>query len=67
MFATTNMFYSPVIEMHQGTSGERKGTYRTGSENLVFDANGRSVIPAEDMAIAIVDELNSQSTSASVI
>lgn len=49
-------FLSPAIEMHQGTSGERRGTYRTGGENPVFDAGGRSVISVEDMAIAIVDE-----------
>ncbi len=50
-------FLSPAIEMHQGTSGVRKGHYRTGLENPVFDENSRSVISAEDMAIAIVDEL----------
>lgn len=50
-------FLSPAIEMHQGTSGERQGTYRLGLENPVFDENNRSVISVEDMAIAIVDEL----------
>ena len=49
-------FLSPAIEMHQGTSGQRKGTYRSGLENPVFDENGRSVISVEDMAIAIIDE-----------
>ena len=50
-------FLSPAIEMHQGTSGERKGHYRTGLENPVFDSHGRSVISVEDTALAIVDEL----------
>ena len=50
-------FLSPAIEMHQGTSGERKGTYRKGLDNPVFDENGRSIISVEDMAIAIVDQL----------
>lgn len=50
-------FLSPGIEMHQGTSGVRQGTYRTGLENPVFNAEGRSVISVEDMALAIVDEL----------
>ncbi|KAA5549149.1 NAD(P)H-binding protein [Adhaeribacter rhizoryzae] len=50
-------FLSPAIEMHQGTSGERKGTYRTGLENPVFDQNGRSIASVEDTAVAIVDEL----------
>lgn len=50
-------FLSPAIEMHPGTSGERKGTYRTGLDNPLFDANGRSAISVEDYAVAIVDEL----------
>jgi len=49
-------FLSPAIEMHQGTSGQRKGIYRSGLENPVFDESGRSVISVEDMAIAIIDE-----------
>src|SRR5437764_4241275 len=50
-------FLSPAVEMHQGTSGNKKGQYRSGLENPVFDSNGRSVISVEDMAAAIVDEL----------
>ena len=50
-------FLSPAIEMHPGTSGIRKGTYRSGLENPVFDANGKSVISVEDLAVAITDEL----------
>jgi hypothetical protein len=50
-------FLSPAIEMHHGTSGVRKGSYRKGLENPVFNESGRSIISVEDMAIAIVDEL----------
>lgn len=50
-------YLSPAIEMHQGTSGVRKGTYRTGLENPVFDENGRSIASVEDTAVALVDEL----------
>jgi len=50
-------FLSPAIEMHQGTSGQRRGHYRSGLEQPVFDEKGRSVISVEDMAIAIVDEI----------
>lgn len=50
-------FLSPAIEMHPGTSGVRKGTYRKGGENPVFNEEGRSVISVEDMAIAILDEI----------
>jgi putative NADH-flavin reductase len=50
-------FFSPAIEMHQGTAGVRVGTYRTALENPVFDENGRSVLSVEDVAVALVDEL----------
>lgn len=50
-------FLSPAIEMHQGTSGTRKGVYRTGKDSPVFDENGRSIISVEDISMAIVDEL----------
>jgi uncharacterized protein len=50
-------FLSPAIEMHQGTSGERKGTYRKGGENPVFNKEGRSIISVEDMALAILEEV----------
>jgi putative NADH-flavin reductase len=50
-------FLSPAIEMHPGTSGERRGTYRCGLDNPVFDDNKRSVISVEDLAVAIADEL----------
>lgn len=49
-------FLSPAIEMHPGTAGTRKGTYRVGKDNPVFDKIGRSVISVEDLSIAIVDE-----------
>lgn len=50
-------FFSPAIEMHQGTAGVRKGTYRTALENPVFNEEGRSVLSVEDVAVALVDEL----------
>lgn len=50
-------FLSPALEMHPGTSGERKGAYRKNLENPVFDESGRSVASVEDTALAIVDEL----------
>ena len=51
------VFLSPAIEMHPGTSGIRQGTYRTGTENPVFNEEGRSIISVEDLAVAIVDEI----------
>jgi uncharacterized protein len=50
-------FFSPAIEMHPGTSGIKKGTYRKGLDNPVFDENGRSILSVEDLAVAIVDEV----------
>ena len=50
-------FVTPAIEMHPGTSGVRKGVYRTGLENPVFDENKKSIISVEDVAVAVVDEL----------
>lgn len=52
-------FFSPAILMHPGTSGVRKGAYRTALENPVFDKEGNSVLSVEDLAMAIVDELES--------
>lgn len=49
-------FLSPALEMHQGTSGVRKGFYRSALENPVFDKDGKSVISVEDIAVAIIDE-----------
>lgn len=51
------VFLSPAIEMHPGTSGVRKGTYRTGTENPVFNEQGRSILSVEDLAVVIVDEI----------
>lgn len=50
-------FISPALEMHQGTSGVRKGHYRLGSDTPVFDETGRSILSVEDTAVAIVDEV----------
>lgn len=50
-------YFSPALEMHPGTSGVRKGTYRTALDEPVFNNEGRSILSAEDVAVAIVDEL----------
>ncbi len=50
-------FFSPAPEMHQGTSGERRGTYRLGTDVPVFDENGRSILSVEDVAVVIADEV----------
>lgn len=50
-------FFSPAIEMHQGTAGVRRGTYRTSLNTPVFDQNGRSILSVEDVGVALADEL----------
>lgn len=50
-------FFSPAPEMHQGTSGVRKGSYRLGTDYPVTDEKGHSILSVEDVAVAIVDEI----------
>ena len=47
-------FVSPAESM---MPGERTGQYRTGADQLVRDAEGRSRISIEDFAVALLDEL----------
>lgn len=47
-------FLSPAIMLQPG---ERTGKYRIGADNPVMNAEGKSEISAEDMAVAIIDEL----------
>lgn len=42
--------------------GERTGTYRRGTTTLLTDADGTSRISAEDLAIAVLDELERPGT-----
>lgn len=37
--------------------GERTGRYRTGTDQPVTDERGRSVLSYEDLAVAVVDEI----------
>lgn len=50
-------FISPAIEMNPGTPHERTGKYRISLDNPVFDANHKSTISVEDLAVAIIDEV----------
>lgn len=49
--------FSPAINMHQGIKTGRTGKYRLGTDEPVFDGNGESVLSVEDLAVAVVDEL----------
>nr|WP_315150336.1 NAD(P)H-binding protein [uncultured Flavobacterium sp.] len=50
-------FFSPAIEMHQGTKTGRTGKYRLGLENPVFNEEQRSILSVEDLAFVIADEV----------
>ncbi|MVN89524.1 NAD(P)-dependent oxidoreductase [Mucilaginibacter aquatilis] len=47
-------FLSPAINLHPGT---RTGVFRLGTEQPVFNAEGKSEISAEDLAVALVNEV----------
>lgn len=47
-------FLSPAINLHPGT---RTGKFRLGTDEPVFATDGKSEISVEDMAVAILDEL----------
>ena len=47
-------YLSPAMEIGPG---DRKGAYRTTSEQMLFDAKGKSFISFEDYAVAVLDEL----------
>lgn len=47
--------------------GIRTGGYRTGGADLVIDENGRSALSMEDYAIALLDEIESPTTTREVL
>ena len=47
-------YLSPPAEL---VEGERTGSYRLGSDELLLDAQGRSRISVEDLVVALLDEI----------
>ncbi len=47
-------FISPAIQLHPG---KRTAVFRLGTDQPVFDDNGKNDISVEDLAVAIIDEL----------
>lgn len=43
------------------TPGERTGKYRTGTDTLILDENGKSTISIEDFAVAVLDKVENAS------
>jgi uncharacterized protein len=50
-------FLSPAIVMHPGVEHIRTGKYRTGTDQPVFNDKGESTISVEDLAVALIDEV----------
>jgi len=55
--------FSPAIDMHQGIKTGRTGKYRLGTDEPVFDKDGESVLSVEDLAVAVVDEIENHKFS----
>lgn len=50
-------FFSPAKEMHKEIKTGRTGKYRLGTNFIIADSQGRSVLSVEDMAVVIADEI----------
>lgn len=50
-------FFSPALEMHPGIDTGRTGHYRLGTENPVFNEAGRSFLSVQDLAVAVLEEV----------
>ena len=50
-------FLSPAINMHPDAHGTRTGKFRLGTDQPVFNEKGENFILIEDLAVAIIDEL----------
>jgi putative NADH-flavin reductase len=50
-------FVSPAAEFGAWAPGERTGAYRTSDDVLLVDENGKSFISGADLAVAVVDEI----------
>jgi hypothetical protein len=56
--ADVDWFYvSPGASYGQNRTPHRTGEFRIGDDVLLVDADGRSTISAEDLAVAVVDEI----------
>jgi putative NADH-flavin reductase len=50
-------FLSPAINMHPDAHDKRTGKFRLGTDQPVFNEKGENFILIEDLAVAIIDEL----------
>jgi len=55
------LYFSPPFEMHPGITKGRTAKYRSGTLTPIFDEQGKCSISVEDLAVAIVDEVENNS------
>ncbi|MBA2391669.1 MAG: NAD(P)-dependent oxidoreductase [Ktedonobacteraceae bacterium] len=63
IYKTTHLNWTYLSPAAFIEPGERRGTYRIGTDQLVTDADGKSYITAEDYAVALIDELENPNFS----
>ena len=51
-------FVSPAIQFGAWLPSQQRGTYRIGGDVVLFDKEGNSAIGADDLALAILDEVD---------
>lgn len=51
------VFFSPPKEMHQGVTTGRTGKYRLGTDYVLTNEQGKSMLSVEDVAVVIADEI----------
>lgn len=52
-------YVTPPLDMPVSTAGIRTGVYRTGTDSPIYDGQGSSIISVADLAVAVLDELES--------
>lgn len=53
-------YFSPAMEMNPQNPGKRTGHFRLGTNAPVYDSECRSRVSVEDVAVAIVDEVENE-------
>lgn len=67
LHGTSDLDWTNLAPAADFRPGVRTGSYRTGGADLVIDENGRSALSMEDYAIALLDEIESPTTTCEVL
>lgn len=65
--ATSGLDWTYLAPAADFRPGNRTGAYRTGGTDLVIDGSGQSSLSMEDYAIALLDEVESPTTTCTVL